>query len=530
MTCAEPSPRARGWSPSPVACAAPCATRGSFGPVRSIESTTLPPVPQVSRSPRWVGCSLPEPWVGGDRWHPVDATVFTERTRRRMARCVANAQAARAIDDTMPITIRATSDFVEVQPPLHTGLRLTDDYLEARFFARHKRPDTPPVVCFEFMSGDIAVPFGTLHVVLSTGSVETQAPTCCVLSCPEDRYGVAERIETALLLGGAELVAVGVADRVILVVSDFSRYFVEDHAAELRAAAPRIAVAYTSTAALRALPAWLRDQPSRFYSNNLAALAEQVERVAGNVRENTALLQQCLEVLHANHRAICDAAGNVCPTQLQIWPAERPRGVHRLDPRNWALHKYRLHLLCEGCADCPGGRPAHFNFDRHPGYTISVPKKWFQRWGKFVLLSIKILCVTAKVAASAGGLAHLIPSDFGVDVVNQALPLLNIAAEDLAGATLADAVQAKAGEVLGDLDAALEEDGSMAADNAEVALTWLESFLETAEPVDPKLAGLRRCFRPMGTPNAGQAAWVCAECASVMNRSARLPSVRTTMV
>jgi hypothetical protein len=478
---------------------------------------------------------MPEPWVGGTRWHPVDATVFTERTRRRMKRFVAGARATRAFDDSLPITVRAISDFVDVQPPLQTGLMMQDDYLEARFFARLKQPDTPPVLCFEFMSGDVAVPFGTLHVVLSTGSVEAQTPTCCVLACPEDRRGVAEHIETALALGGAEIVLANAADRVILVVSEAAIPFIQERHDSLRDLEDRITVAYTSSAALRQLPQWLRDRPARFYSNDLEALAQQVERVADNVEANGALLTQCLEVLHANHRAICEAANSVCPTQLQIWPAERPSGIRRLDPRNWALHTYRLHLLCEGCADYTDGRPAHFNFDRHPGYTVRVPKKWFQRWGHFLLLSIKILCVTAKLAASGmGGLGHLIPSDFDIDMVNEALPLLHLTVEELTGSTsVGELVQQKASEVLTDLDTALEQDESLTngtPDNAEIALTWLESFLESATPVDPEMAGLRRCFHRLGTPNAGKAAWVCPECARVIEGRRAHSVVRSTMV
>ena len=446
-----------------------------------VETTDRGWSPARTASPqaqRWVGCSLPEPWVGGERWHPVNATIFNERTRHRMKRYVAGARAVRAIDVSQPITIRASSDFVDVQPPLQTGLMLRDDYLEALFFAREKQPNTPPVVCFEFMSGDVAVPFGTLHVVLSSGNVEAQTPTCCVFACPEDYHGVASHRDGA----GARRrrnVRLDEADRIIVVVSDEAIPFIEESHAVLEQFVDRISVAYTSSAALRLLPPWLKARPARFYSNDLDALAKQVEKVADGVHANGGLLTQCLEVLHANHRAICEAASNVCPTQLQIWPAERPRGIKRLDPRNWALHKYRLHLLCEGCADYPGGQGPHFNFDKHPGYTINVPKKWFKRWGHFLLLSIKILCVTAKIAATGmGGLGHLIPADFDIEVVNEALPLINIAVEDFTGAaTIGDLVQAKAAEVLGDLDAALEQDDSIADDNAEIALTWLESFL-----------------------------------------------------
>lgn len=476
------------------------------------------PAPQNS-AVRWVGCSLPEPWVADSGWHPVDATVFTERTRRKMQHMVANAQAAHHFDVKLPITVRASSDFLDVQPPIQTGLFMKDDYLEARFFTRLKAIANPPVIKFEFLSGDVNVPFGELHAVLSTDTVKSQTPTCAVLACPEDERTVGSQIEDALYMAGTELTSFDAADRIIVVVSTASIPFLVAMERNLAPFTARITLAYTSSAALRQVPGYLAVLPSRFYSNSLDRLAEQVQQLGDAVDANSDLLHQCLEVLQANHRAICEAAGNLCPTQLQVWPAQRPRGFSRLDPRNWALHKFKMHLLCEGCANYEGGRPAHFMFDEHLGYDISVPKKWFQRWGKFILISIKILCVTAKLVANGTvGLGSLIPADFDIEIVNEALPLLDIAVSELTDdTTVGELVQSKAGGVLEDLDAALENDLSIADnENTEITMTWLESFLESATPVQPKNAGLRRVFHSVGKPDAGKAAWVCAHCAAIM--------------
>ena len=453
-----------------------------------------------------------------------------------MKRVVANAQAARTIDAALPITVRATSDFLDVQPPLHTGLRIEDDYLEARFFARLKTAGTPPVIKFEFLSGDINVPFGEIHAVLSTGAVESQTPTCAIMGVGEDLDSVGRQIETALLMAGTEITAFDQADRIIVIVSERGIQFLHDLKDALEPLRSRITLAYTSSAALGQLPSYLAGLPKRFYSNSLDRLSEQVQQMNDAIDANADLLTQCLEILNANHRAICEAAGNVCPTQLQIWPVQRPRGIWRFDPRNWALHKFKMHLVCEGCAEYDNGRPAHFVFDTHPGYDISVPKKWFQRWGRFILISIKILCVTAKLAANgAAGLGALIPTDFDLEVVNEALPLINIAVGELTDeTTLGELVQSKAGMVLDDLDKALEGDVSLSDnENTEITMTWLHSFLESATPVQPEMAGLQRCFHSVGKPNAGKAAWVCAECAAVMRGRAAEQTVhvrRSTML
>ena len=270
-------------------------------------------------STRFVGCSLPEPWVD-HQWNSVNATIFTEHTRKRVRHMIANAPTVAPIDVAQPITIRAKSDFVDVQPPLHTGLLISDEYLEARFFARLRQPGPPPVVCFEFMSGDVNVPFGTLHVVLTSGSVESQTPTCAIIACPEDMHGVGDHIETALVLAGTEIDRPECADRIILVVSEVAIPFIMDRQTELHTYEERLTLAYTSSAALRQLPQWLRSRPARFYSNSLDVLAKEVEKVADGVNANAQLLSQCLGVLKANHEAICDAASNCCPTQLQIGP------------------------------------------------------------------------------------------------------------------------------------------------------------------------------------------------------------------
>ena len=84
--------------------------------------------------------------------------------------------------------------------------------------------------------------------------------------------------------------------------------------------------------------------------------------------------------------------------------------------------------------------------------------------------------------------------------------------------------------MLADLDVALEQDDAIGDDNTEVALTWLESFLESATPADPEMAGLRRVFHPLNTPKAGKATWVCQDCARIIENKTKCTIVRSTMI
>ena len=481
---------------------------------RSINLPTLRP----NKKKLWVGCAAPDEEICPGEWNQVDAVIFTDKTLKRISNeLIAGAKAAHDIDRSASITVKASSPNVEIDPPVQTGLRIIRDFMRASFYYRLPSCDVMPNVTFEFYAGNVNVPFGVVCGIIRPGQqLKTpSANSVCVIAHETDRH-IKLQITDAMSIAGVEIQDdPELAARIVYVHSKF--FFDPQTRHILKNRTDVTTVAYTDVQSLEHLPSYLEKCPRRFYSNSLEKLSSQVQSVQDKLDQHMALLKQCLDMLRANHRAICDAAGAVCPSQFQVWPTERPRGIQRLNPRNWVSHRFRLHLLCEG-SRAYNGDGEHYVFDQHPGYTIDVPKKWFAKWGKLLMLSIKIMCMTAKVAVAAtgaGGLGELIPLDFTPDIVKQALPLLDIAVTD--SGSLRELVQSRASDMLGDLDEILEAEQISQDGNPEETFAALRQFLAEGKPMVPEMAGLIRCFHAEGMPDSGRATWVCAKHAHVIN-------------
>ena len=266
------------------------------------------------------------------------------------------------------------------------------------------------MVCFEFMSGDVNVPFGTLHVVLTRRSSRRRrlAPS---LRVPRICMGWAITLRRAGP-GGHRNRQARVRrphhSRGVRVAIPF----IMDRQTELHTYEERLTLAYTSSAALRQLrsgsAAAQRDftaTASTSWPKRLKRWPTALTRTRSCCHSASRCSRQTRGHLRRRIQLLPDATANLARQTPERNPqAESPQ----LGPAHLSYALVMRRLLRLHRRQGPA-----FQLDEAPGVHYQRPQKWFQRWGRFLLLSIKILCVTAKVAATGmGGLGNLIPADF----------------------------------------------------------------------------------------------------------------------
>ena len=462
-----------------------------------------------------VGCTLPN--IIPDKWNKFNAMVYTLKTKSKIVGNYVGTKANRDIAPESCITIIPESDDAEFKPKCKKDILWIDDYISEVFYIKLHNNQTTADIKVSFYLEDVAIPFGEISLVVSQNSTKQISSLLGIylLYSERDEF-IAQNIKNTLKLVNNIVNNPDSAERVQLLYSKNTDSKTIDKAIQYQ---DKLAVSFWDNADLSI---WKqRSIQTTYYSNDVTKMFREIKQ--GQIESNQ-MLKQCINMLAANFEAICNSACDSSPHLFHIWPAKKPSGWKRLNPKNWFLYKYKLHLICEGAFDYTNNTHdcQHYVFEEHPGYDVNVPKDWFIKWRRIITITAKIIFISTKIALTASGvgsLSNMIPDNLSLETINQALPLLNIVSQDIIGKTIGEVVSEKSQNMLNDFSTALEEDSEMTnlVENANNAFNELESFLNGREPL-PKFSGLIRDFHPNNIPNAGKATWVCKYHAQIIQK------------
>ena len=506
-------------------------------------SYDVAPVPVPAVECPYVGATIPEN-VTQNKWSKFRALVYTEQTAHMVDETHVSAPGRFHIKEEANITIIPRSDQAEFNPKCRQMVPWIGEFISETFYVRllpgHKRAD----IILDFMVEHIAVPFGQVRMTVSIDDeiqshIERAARhTIYFLHTPADN-GIVDYISDALAQVDCDITDnIADADRVQLIFSSHLLDLSDSAARTLQTAKryrDRLAITYYDGDMLQHIERDWSDVPRSFYDNNAITMMQDIKTIKNNQTYMIGMLQQCMDMLVANFNAICDSSDNKFPHLFHVWPARRPKGLSRLNPKNWVYYRYKLHLLCEGTYIETGRSDdhEHYMFGTHPGYSIDMPKDWFAKWGPVLALAVKITCIACKIAicaTGAGSLADMIPNGLPLDTINKALPILDIVSEELYDKDVGTLVAEKAQDYLQDFDTALSNADDMDSLRREDPenLNQLAQFLQGREPF-PEYAGLQRCFYPQSSTHnkAGKVVWLCRRHARCLSASS---GVRSTII
>lgn len=516
-----------------VSCALEMALCSS---VSSTQALTL--VDEGTGPHPYVGVTFPEDIEIG-KWSRFQALVYTERTKSMIQSSHVFAKTNTILKEETSISIYPKSDGAEFTPKCRTGIPWIGEYVSETFHVRLLPGNEHADITLLFTANDINIPFGEVSINISADATTSSARmfSIYILRSPHDN-DLADQLEQTLKHVGCHVTnSIDTADRVQFIYSRHIRDCPDDPILRsARLVKSKMAITYYEPEILEHLKASeFSGITAEYYSNNTNKIMHELTMIRANQKYMIDMLQQCMDMLTANFNAICDSADNNAPHLFHVWPAAKPHGISRLNPKNWLFYRYRLHLLCEGIYTETGRNEdmEHYVFDTHSGYHVDMPKEWFAKWGPILTLAVKITCIACKIAictTGGGSLANLMPNGVTIDALNNALPILNIISEELVGTDINTLVAEKAQEYLDGFDKVLEESESSllrVGEEGFQGFAELAKFLEGRGP-QPEFAGLKRYFYPPDAKHdkAGKAVWLCP----IHGRALQTSHIQETMV
>lgn len=487
----------------------------------------------VSSATQHVGATIP---VINDikKWSKFRALVYTDDTKDQITNTYLSQPTTRYLNEGEGVTIIPSSFQAEFNPKNRSGIPWLDGLISETFYIRLLPGHTQADIQLDFMTEDIAIPFGTvtmtIHIKDNTNI--SSASTSCTphiiyfLHSPKDSAFVGMLVDSLEQVGCKITNDISRATRVQFIYTTQSC-----RQPELIEVAKRytekLAITYYETSVLAKLSnSPFSNVPHKYYNNKVDVMMDDIRYIKHNQDFMISMLQECLNMLEANYNAICDRSTVTVPHLFHIWPDKPAKGLSSLNPKNWAMHRYRLHLLCEGIHVETGKQQdhQHYVFNNHQGYRIDIAKKWFSHWAPIILKITKMTSLACKIAlcvTGAGPLANLIPDNIALDTLNKALPILDIVSEDLTNKDVRNLIAERAQHYMYDFDEAVSnvESGLVTDGATEKSFLALAEFLEDRDP-EPKNAGLVKCYYPLHSSHhkAGKVVWLCPDHARDLSR------------
>lgn len=464
----------------------------------------------------YVGCTIPDFSKGSRKWAKFNAHIYTDKTKHNIKEPHVGARAHKSIPDECTVTIIPESDAAEFNPPCKKGILWVDDFIAEAFHVRFKPGYTEAEITVSFFIDEVAVAFGEVILSVSfegNSKQHVKQDTICLLYDQRDS-DIAEYISGALKQVNELVSDPHDSSKVQLLYSSHTSPSIVKDAMKF---SHILAVTYWEKDI--DLSIWLEEGiPVNFYSNNIDKLLDMVQDMKQDITKS---LERLITLTTASFEAICESATNQCPRAFHVWPSKKPSGFSRLNPKNWVMYRYKLHLLCEGAYDYTGSVDdyQHYVFETHSGYKVDVPTEWFHKWGPLLSIATKLICIASKIGITligVGSLADMIPEGLPLDKLNDALPILNIVSHELVDKDLGTVVMDKAKGLLDDMETTLKQEGILntVKDGSE-SFNELQSFLVGREPL-PEFAGLERLYHLPSMPKGGKVTWVCPHHAKII--------------
>lgn len=476
-----------------------------------------------------VGATLPRNIRVGE-WAKIDALMFTMELAPQIdVAHVAAAGGAVADGALVDIEVRCISGECDVQPPDRRDIKWFASFVLQESFHVRLRTDAATLQ-FSFLASENGVGIGSIMLALNSRTKIEVANTSDALSTfllhAATDLDVARSVMESLHTFGVKLVSDIESAAVVQVLwSPMCAELVASSRETLVANLSRVRVIYWDPADVACIPDFLRGVPTTYFHNSIADVSRELRGLRQDTAATHALLKQCVSLLETNYRAICAAAISDCPKLFHVWPA-RVSGAGRLRPSNWAAHKFKLHLICEGASEYTPdrGHGPHYVFDMHPGYEIARPREWFVKWGPIIAAATKLLCAAGKITVTVfglGSLADLVPDGIPVDAIARAEEIVGAGISGFRGedTDLREMIVQRAQDAVAAMESVVDSpDLADCADgDAGAAFSALRSFLRGRTP-EPEYGGLVQRFHTPGMPNAGEAVWVCPAHAALIDK------------